>query len=489
MSKYNTVQPSKTATVNNAGGKAFKQSNKLAIASFLFTSFLTDTYYKKESQETARLMDLFKSEKDKEFIAKAAVFTRNEYGMRSVSHLAAALLAKDLSGKQFARRFYKKIVRRPDDMMEILGAYASLNGRDLKDIGKLPNAMKRGFADAIGGMDAYQLAKYKKGNAAISMIDVVNMVHPRSNERNIMALKGLVEGTLKNERTWEAKQSKAGQDAKGKTVKEKKELKAKAWEDMLIEGSIGYDALLMNLRNIAETGKDELIKKACELVTDQKRIDKSLTMPFKYYVAYKEISRVNNKLANAVSKALNMCLKNIPKLEGETLVMLDTSGSMTFNNVATSQMMVAEAGGLFAVALNKAMEADVRWFHSTSGEVHLNPEDTITTGMSKFNFNGGATYLCRAIDSLKKGYDNIILISDMECYGRESSNVAFNRYRKTYGVDTTVFSLDLRGSGTMQFPERNVVTMAGFSDKIFSSMNEITRGPSMLLEKIEAVEL
>lgn len=489
MSKYNSVQSSSTKTVNNAGGVAFKQSNKFAIASFLFTSFLTDTYYKKESQETARLMDLFNSEKDKEFIAKAAVFTRNEYGMRSVSHLAAALLAKDLSGNPIARAFYKRIVRRPDDMMEILGAYANLNGHDLKHIGKLPNAMKRGFADAIGNMDAYQLAKYKKGTAAISMVDVVNLVRPKATEKNGNALKALIEGTLKNEKTWEAKQSKAGQDAKGKTVKEKKELKAEAWKDLLLEGTIGYDALLMNLRNIAETNNTVLIDAAVKLVTDQKRIDKSLTMPFKYFVAYREMLNINNKLANAVSKALSMCLKNIPALEGETLVLVDTSGSMTFASVAKSDIRIAEAAALFGIALNKAMGADVKWFHSTSGSVLLNPEDSITTGMRAFTFNGGATYLSRAIQNLRKRYDNIVIISDMECYGRERSNEVFNAYKKKFDVDTTVFSLDLAGSGTMQFPERNVVTMAGFSDKIFSSMNEITRGPSVLLEKIEAVKL
>lgn len=496
MSKYNsTSSVPRTATINEAGGKAFTQSTKLAIASFLFTSFLTDTYYRTEDQEMKRLEKLFAEEKDKEFIAKAALYTRNEYGMRSVSHLAAAMLAKDLSGNPKAKSFFEKIVRRPDDMMEILACYAGRNGMDAKHLRKIPASMKKGFASAIQRMDAYQLAKYRKEGSEISMVDIFNLVHPRPTEKNAEAFSALMKGTLKNTKTWEAKQSKAGQEAK--TEKEKKEKKAQAWKEMLLDGSIGYDALLMNLRNIAETENKSIIDQAIKLVTDQKRIDKSLTMPFKYYVAYKNVVNSNRRLGNAVSKALNMCLKNIPKLSGETLVMLDTSGSMTSSRVAKSDISVAEAGALFAIALNKAMDADVRWFHTGSGEVILNPEDSITTGMSKFNFNGGDTLLGEALIKLsreKKKYDNIIVISDMQCYEHSgwrssmSSNEALKCYRRETGVKPTIFSLDLRGSGTMQFPENNVVFMAGFSDKIFSSMEEIVKGPSKLLSMIEAVE-
>jgi hypothetical protein len=59
--------------------------------------------------------------------------------MRSISHALAGELAKYLSGKDYAKIFYDKIVVRPDDMTEILAYYDTNCGH------KIPNSIKKGF--------------------------------------------------------------------------------------------------------------------------------------------------------------------------------------------------------------------------------------------------------------------------------------------------------------------------------------------------------
>jgi hypothetical protein len=56
------------------------------------------------------------------------------------------------------------------------------------------------------------------------------------------------------------------------------------------------------------------------------------------------------------------------------------------------------------------------------------------------------------------------------------------------GADPRVFSFDLAGHGTPQFPERNVFTLAGFSDKTLQTMRFLEEDKSALLREIEAVE-
>lgn len=129
--------------------------------------------------------------------------------MRSITHALAGYLAPKLSGKQYAKSFYDKVVHRVDDMQEILAVIQSTSSKCI------PNAVRKGFKAAFERFDAYQLAKYRTENKAIKLVDIVNLVHPRHNK----AIKQLVEGTLKNEQTWEAKVSAAG-NSENATAKE-----------------------------------------------------------------------------------------------------------------------------------------------------------------------------------------------------------------------------------------------------------------------------
>ena len=112
MSKFNKTTPKPvTKTVNMAGGEAYKQSVELELVSILLTSFVEDKFYEKASNNLDRFKDVL-SRVDPMFAAKAAVYARQEFGMRSITHVLAAELAKRLSGEAWAKNFYKAIVRR-----------------------------------------------------------------------------------------------------------------------------------------------------------------------------------------------------------------------------------------------------------------------------------------------------------------------------------------------------------------------------------------
>ena len=244
MSKFNqTVVKPKTKTTNHAGGQAYKESNELALVSLLLTSFVNDQFYRSSNQSLDDLKNHIKSIPNKEFIAKSAIFARDEFGMRSITHALAGELASELSGKEWAKNFYDKVVSRVDDMSEILSYYLA-NKTDKKNP-KFPNAMKKGFAKAFDKFDEYQLAKYKGENKEVKLVDIVNLVHPIPTTRNKTALNALVNDSLKNTKTWEAMLSQAGQQASNE--EELGQLKADAWIELVSTRKIGYFALLRNL--------------------------------------------------------------------------------------------------------------------------------------------------------------------------------------------------------------------------------------------------
>ncbi len=228
MAKFNRNvkgEKNKPDAVNLAGGaESFAQEPKRELVSLVLTSFVQDKFYRGAETELEKVTELA-ARVDPEFVAKLAVFARNEFGMRSISHVLAVELGDKDRGARWRRRFYNRVIRRVDDMTEIMALWGSRNGKPW------PQAMKRGFAQAIGRFTPYQLAKYRMEGKAVKLIDVVNIVRPVATERNGDGLRRLVEGTLRNEDTWESRITAAGQE--GGTKEETQERKTEAWAEMI----------------------------------------------------------------------------------------------------------------------------------------------------------------------------------------------------------------------------------------------------------------
>lgn len=311
MSKFNTTLPKqKTLTENLAGGQAYNHSDELALVSLLLTSFVNDQFYRSAQSSLDELRSLVSKVGDKEFIAKAAIYARDKFGMRSITHALAGELTSEIAGKEWGKDFYDKVIVRVDDMTEILSYYLAY--KTTKTSPKFPNSLKKGFAKAFDKFDGYQLAKYRGENKEVKLVDVVNIVHPVPTVRNKEALGLLVKGELKSTETWESKLSNTGQVAENE--EDLAQLKADAWTGLLSERKIGYFALLRNLRNIIEQAPNA-VPMACQLLTDEKLIKSSRVLPFRFNTACEEISKlgssteVRNVLV-AINTALDISVSN-----------------------------------------------------------------------------------------------------------------------------------------------------------------------------------
>jgi len=503
MSKFNKKKAG-TKTTNLAGGKSYKESPELELVSLLLTSFVKDQYYRDSGTALKQLEAVVKKLPDLSFGAKAGIYARTEFGMRSITHALASIIANEIKGQgvSWGKSFFNKVVYRTDDITEILANYFDKYSKDKKRA-VLPNALKKGLAKAFDKFDAYQIAKYKGGTKEVSLLDAINLVRPRPTEKNAEALKKLVvDNKLSSDGTWETKLTKAGQTAK--TEEEKEKFKADAWKELVGTRKIGYFALLRNLRNIAEQSPD-MLDKALDMLRDEKLIKKSLVLPFRFYTAYKEFknSRLDRArdIMVAIDDAVEISLNNVPKFDGSMLVALDDSGSMGgFGYGDRDKQTPIEIGALFAAVLVKTNNCDFLMFSDDARYVNVNPKDsvmTITEHIAKNN-HGGGTDFGYPFTRAKKKYDRIILMSDMQgwketSWGWGSSGVtapkAFKTYQDKYGVGTHLYSFDLAGYGTLEFPENQVYCLAGFSDKVFDMMKLLEQDKKALVNKIKKVEL
>jgi 60 kDa SS-A/Ro ribonucleoprotein len=487
MARFNRKDTPATV-VNRAGGQAYTESDKLNFVSILLTSFVKDQYYRKGEEAQSELTELV-GKVDPLFAAKAAVYARHVYGMRSVSHIVAAELARIARGKPWIRSFYAALPRRVDDITEILALYLGKYGKPL------PNSLKYGLARAYARFDNYQLAKYRAEGKAVSLVDAVNLQHPKPVAQNQTALAALVKDELVSTETWESKLSSAG--SQGTTEAEVDELKAQAWGQLLAEKKLGVFAALRNARNILEQAP-EAVDALCELLTNETAIRKSLILPFRFYVAYKEISKTNyagsRKVLMALNRAVDIALANIPQLLGNTLVVMDVSGSMTqaVNAMGDkgSSYTAAEIAALFSSVLIKATGADFLTFANDARYVMVNTNDstlTLTELIMSRATGGGTNFHC-IFEALRKPYDRVVLLSDMQGWvGYESPTKEFAAYRVRTKANPHIYSWDLAGYGTLMFPEQNVYALAGFSDKVMSIMGLLESDRQALVQEIEKV--
>ena len=266
---------------------------------------------------------------------------------------------------------------------------------------------------------------------------------------------------------------------------EKADLKKDVWIKLIKEKKIGYFALLRNLRNIIEQAP-EVIPQALETLTNEVLIKKSLVLPFRFTTAFEEIQKLSNgKIVRdvliALNKAVDIAVNNVPKFDGETLVVLDVSGSMTGKP--------AQIGSLFSAVLVKSNNADFMVFSDRAQYYNINPMDSTITIAGSIRFASGGTNFHSIFQTANKKYDRIIILSDMQGWiGYNSPAREFDAYKQITGANPFIYSFDLQNYGSMQFPERNVFCLAGFSEKVFDLMKMLEQDKNAMISAIKKAE-
>lgn len=484
MSKFNTnvaapAEGKSKKTTNLAGGQAYTQDAKLELSSLVLTSLLEDKYYESASEQVKRLEVLCEKVEPK-FIAKLAIYARKTFGVRSVTHVLGVYIANKVKGQSWAKNFLTNLVKRPDDILEMLSLQISKHGRK-----GIPNSLKKGLGQALSEVDAYGLGKYAKSNSSLKMIDAVNLLHPKHTE----ALGLLMKGKLESPDTWEKSLTQAGQ--KAETEEQLNDLKKEEWTRLVAEKKLGYMALMRNLRNILENAP-ESVSEACKQLVEPNAIKKSMVFPFRFVSALKELKGIpgSTEIIGALSDAAEIALENVPKYEGKTLVVLDVSGSMISAVSGKSKMTCAEIGAMFAAAFVKRSNADFMTFADNAEYRNLNTRDSLFGMCESMRFSSGGTNFHSIFQVAKLKYDRVIILSDMQGWvGNGGLQQSYDAYCNRTNCKPRLYSFDLQGYGTLQFPQPNIFCVAGFSDKIFTVMGLLEQDRNALVNTIEEVSL
>lgn len=529
--------PSENAK-NRQGLPAYKLEDEIRLISMLNTLKIDNQFYRSTDTQMKELRELIEKIglKDPYFLAQCIVYSRCVgEGMRSINHLAATLAAPFVAGQPWAKAFYglwdkkKKqggTVYRVDDMTEMKSVWEALNTRADGKMLALPNAMKKGFASAIEHLGTYEIGKYRQ-----SVIDMSNLVHPRSkasvayinvNGENMKTLDVVMKGITVSADTWEVANSEAGQEV-AKAVKAGKISKAEGekmladakndnWEALLKEGKLGILAALRNIRNMLKDPRKEVIDALCKLVQDGEKIRKGLIMPYQIDLAYSIIENefpycmYGDDIKAALRKGYIAAMPNLKlAMPGKTLCVVDTSGSMTTactgdakSNQRYRRSCMYQAA-LMAATIAQATGGDIMTFSDYADWYNFRQSDnvfSIAKDIERMSFCGGTNIpaVFAKIRSEKKKYDRIIILSDNECNRADISSYYggwVSGAYKAYVHDVCsphVYCVDLAAYGTTILPQNDKIAYYfGYGYSMLEDIAKLEFNPMAHIEKVKKI--
>ncbi len=379
---------------------------------------------------------------------------RGEANLRSAALVGAAeavhaQLAAGIHGH--GRRMVAGVLARADEPGEMLAYWTSRHGR------AIPKPVKRGVADAVSRLYAERsLLKHDTDSHGYRFGDVIDLVHPaprgaiqgdlfehaldRRHDRDkpipaeLVMLReraGLMSLSVPDRRALIARPDAARILADAGMTWEalagwlQGPMDAAAWQAVI--PSMGYMALLRNLRNLDQAGVcGDVAAQVAARLADPQEVARSRQLPMRFVSAYRAAPSL--RWAYPLEQALGHSLSNVPELGGRTLILVDTSGSMHSPFSADGTLMRWDAAALFAIALaRRCKAAEVvsfssaqRWIGDPRGArtkaFPVAAGESLLRSLARWQdggyFLGGGTETALALRESYQRHDRVVIVTD-----------------------------------------------------------------------------
>lgn len=544
---YVTTKLDAPVGLNQLGGAAYARETRseLYLLAIALLDVDHDTWHEKGDQRLQRFRSLVHhlAVRDAEWLSGLLAYLRKDMNMRSASLVGAAefVYARRHAGLHgLSRQVVSAVLRRADEPGELLAYWTSRYGR------RIPKPLKRGIADRLPALyDQRSLLKYNSDARAWRFADVIEMTHPkprltpgdrrridRESEYRAEALsyeslllarqsalwryaldlrhgrpaqppalldvlnkhRALMAVPVDERRDWIVQAAAPGQifaDA-GMTWEAVSGWVQGGWDAELWKAvlpSMPYMSRLRNLRNLDRAKvPDELAEQVAKELADPEKIRQAHQFPFRFLAAYRAVQD-SLRWAWPLEKALNVSLERVPGLTGRTLVLVDRSPSMWYQQMSgRSQISWADGAALFGAALAlRAEQADLVEFGEQSRRVELRSGESVLRLVERFGRYSGTNIPAAIRAHFRRGYhDRVVVVTDEQT---RPGMLPFFDYDHGYGrkhvqiddlvpdtVPLYLWNLGGYEDGAMQTGVTNRHTLGGLTDAAFKAIPMIERG-------------
>lgn len=504
-----------TDMVNNAGGVAYRATDRHAIAQFVATGTIGDTFYASTETQLETILDLA-SKVDSEFLLKTAVYGRTKSFMKDMPALLVAIVATRGDAPLLLKRAFPKVINNGKMLRNFVQIVRSGKlGRS--SFGSTSKKLIQGY---LAGRTNTQVFEDSVGNDP-TLADIIKMVHPRPKDPAREALYAYLLGKKYDYKHLPVivKQFEKYKEGKRETVPEVPfqmltalELTTEDWTQIARNGNWHFTR--MNLNTFARHGvlrDPRMVKLIANKLRDPVAIKLAKVFPYQIMNAYLAVTgqrhsqygstptvAMPTEIEDALQDAMELAIENVPQFEGKTLVFPDTSGSMSApvtgnRGSVTSTVACIDVAALIAASvLRKNPSAIVLPFGSTAIPTKLNGRDSVMTNAKILRGVPGGGTNCSAplayVNAQGVKADLVIYASDNESwidtrpqgiFGYVASSATMTEWKvfKKRNPNAKLVCIDLAPNSTLQAQEANdILNIGGFSDNVFEVISLFAQG-------------
>lgn len=455
MARLNKAATAVLSDVRLAGGMgkvAAKSTHEAQLRRLVMTCLLwEDTAYitgQKIDEQIRTLVPLI----DASVVAKIAIASRKEQKLRHVPLLLIREMCRYESHRKYVRFVIKSVCTRADQITDLMALYWKTNSGKKS----LPKQMKLGIADALVGFDEYQLAKYNRATE-VKLRDAMRLTHPKP--KDVELFRRLASDTLQTPDTWEVGLSAAKNDAD----------KAQVWRSLIAGKKLGALATLRNLRNMQAVLTKAEIRQAI------KSTNPAMLLPIDFIKAVKFAP----DFAQELEQLMFSCLAQFPKLKGESVFVLDVSGSMRTQVSAKTEATRLDVGIAMAMLAVEMCESCTIYLTAGGHQGHKTEKIKSVRGFglqSEINskwptMGGGGIFTRQCVEYIaqqeKVEPDRLIIFSDSQDCEHTTNKLPNPKAKRKYIVDVSPHQFGVNYAGVWD------AEVSGWSENFLRFISEL----------------
>ncbi|HVU57465.1 MAG TPA: hypothetical protein VHD83_20520 [Puia sp.] len=473
----------------------------------LLFAHLYGSFYDQPAEQLAVIRKLIR-DNDPLFVARLAVYFREELHLRTLSFVLTAELAGVCKDKALVGRLAARVIQQASEIPAWLDHYARV-GNSRKTV-QAPSFLRKSLSAHFNRMDTYRFVRMTKVQQ-VRLRYALSIVRPKAAGKAQQALfRRILQDKLPARNAWQSEYEALLQQHYDSRELRQAALREK-WKEGISTFRMGYRILVEKLPDVLAAGvSGKVLKLAAEYLGNAVAVTGSRLSPQQFLEAYRRLQRMEKGgagfLQEALEQAIRHSVENLAGVDahGRVVIAMDISPSMRRPVKEGSLVERYDIAPLLAMLLaGKGASVSTgiignTWKHTTLSAYNLFGQlDQLRRR------EGEAGYAIHAHlvigDLLRKGevVDKVMVFTDCTLWNHRWFNQPagadmgrlWRQYREI-APQAKLYLFDLAGYGKkpLECLEDGVYLMAGWNERIFEVIKALDEG-EMGMDAVEKIVL
>jgi len=475
----------------------------------LLSAHLYESFYHQPAEQLAVIRKLIR-DNDPLFVARLAVYFREQLQLRTLSFVLTAELAEVCKDKALIGMLVGRVIQQASEIPAWLDSYAQTRGSRTGKFLRMNPMVRKYLAIHFNGLDAYRFVRLTKVQQA-RLRYTLSLVKPKAASKAQQALfRRILQDKLPARNAWQSEY-----EALLQLHFDSRELRQSAlrekWKEGISTFRMGYKTLVEKLPEVLAAGvSGKVLKLAAEYLGNAAAVAGSRLSPQQFLEVYRRLQGMEKGGAALLEEALEQAIRhsadNLAGLDenGRVVIAMDVSPSMRYPVKEGSLVERFDIAPMLAMLMaGKGMSVSTgiignTWKHTMLSAYRLFDQlDQLRKKEGEAGYAINAHLVIR--DLLRKGevVDKVMIFTDTTLWNHRQFNQGMEadpgriwRQYRLIAPQAKLYLFDLAGYGKkpLECLEDGVYLMAGWNERVFGVLKALDNR-AVGMEALEEISL